>query len=400
MSHPWSKTLLSLPPSVQSLTTKGWSNPICRAYYPTYTLRHLGYTIWTVPATSQMALFAIESGMDIYLKIFFAKYQKSFGEDKTKWRLWNTASHHALLTASCPLSLHIVYKRQGDSNFRGKWHLLAPEDCPDYRSGEQHVTETALMPVCLCFVNAIFANNFWSRSTTFFPNSKSSSSILDGLAFSFRVKSRCAIQRRQWGRAPAWNCSCSRCCLHSATQCWAVCASLLLMSVGVMCGTLFVLWTVACSLVPPALVLAELVGLPVFGDIDGLLFGFVHIDSKLCLGRSEPASVHLADWPSALPSVQSRILHSPMNAIWWPNLARAWKTGYLMTLSGAYCLVHPAHHQWDSYSGLPRTQAREDPSKNLTDDGLGGQGNRHLGRLAVFKSLVNSSKKPNQICFV
>ena len=57
--------------------------------------------------------------------------------------------------------------------------------------------------------------------------------------------------------------------------------------------------------------------LPVFGDIDGLLFGFVHIGSKLCLGRSEPASVHLADWPSALPSVvQSRILHSPMNAIW------------------------------------------------------------------------------------
>lgn len=93
---------------------------------------------------------------------------------------------------------------------------------------------------------------------------------------------------------------------------------------------------------PPALVLAELGGMSgipaatldrVLGDIDGFQFGFVHIGSKLRLARSEkwltePASVHLADWPSALPSVvQSRILHSPMNAIWCPILPPALKTG-------------------------------------------------------------------------
>ena len=54
----------------------------------------------------------------------------------------------------------------------------------------------------------------------------------------------------------------------------------------------------------------------VLGDIDGFQFGFVHIGSKLRLARSEkwltePASVHLADWPSALPlpGVSLRILH-------------------------------------------------------------------------------------------
>ena len=93
---------------------------------------------------------------------------------------------------------------------------------------------------------------------------------------------------------------------------------------------------------PLVLVLAWLAGLsgvPVatldraFGNIDGFEFGFVQIGSKLCLAQSgkwstEAASVHLADWPSALPSVvQSRILHSPMNAIWCPILPPALKTG-------------------------------------------------------------------------
>ena len=93
---------------------------------------------------------------------------------------------------------------------------------------------------------------------------------------------------------------------------------------------------------PPVLVLAELAGLSgipaatldrAFGNIDGFEFGFVQIGSKLRLAQSgkwstEAASVHLADWPSALPSVvRSRILHSPMNATWCPILKHAPKTG-------------------------------------------------------------------------
>ena len=107
------------------------------------------------------------------------------------------------------------------------------------------------------------------------------------------------------------------------------CASLLGMSLREVHETLFLLRAAACSLVPHGFVLAGRVGLSgvaaatldrAFGNIDGFEFGFVENGSKLRLAQSgkwstEAASVHLADWPSALPSVvQSRILHLPTNA--------------------------------------------------------------------------------------
>lgn len=136
------------------------------------------------------------------------------------------------------------------------------------------------------------------------------------------------------------------------------------MSLWVACESLFGLQAAACSLVPFVLVLAELAGLsgvPVatlecaFGNIDGFEFGFVQNGSKLRLAQSgkwstEAASVHLADWPSALPSVvQSRILHLPMIAIWPPILAPALKTGTnsLKGVEGASTplLEARAHHE-------------------------------------------------------
>ena len=89
-----------------------------------------------------------------------------------------------------------------------------------------------------------------------------------------------------------------------------------LMSLKTMGETRFVWSMVACSLVPPAIVFEEQVGQSgiaaatldlVLGDIDGFPFGLVHAGSKLRLVRcgkwqTEPASVHLAEWPSALPS--------------------------------------------------------------------------------------------------
>ena len=89
-----------------------------------------------------------------------------------------------------------------------------------------------------------------------------------------------------------------------------------LMSLKTMGETRFVWSMVACSLVPPGIVFEERVGQSgiaaatldcVLGAIDGFPFALVHIGSKLRLVRcgkwqTEPASVHLADWPSALPS--------------------------------------------------------------------------------------------------
>ena len=136
------------------------------------------------------------------------------------------------------------------------------------------------------------------------------------------------------------------------------------MSLWVACESLFGLQAAACSLVPPVLVLAELAGLSgvpaatldrAFGNIDGFEFGFVQIGSKLRLAQSgkwstEAASVHLADWPPALPSVvQSRILHLPMIAISSPILAPALKTGTnsLKGVEGASTplLEARAHHE-------------------------------------------------------
>ena len=136
------------------------------------------------------------------------------------------------------------------------------------------------------------------------------------------------------------------------------------MSLWVACESLFGLQAAACSLVPPVLVLAELAGLSgvpaatldrAFGNIDGFEFGFVENGSKLRLAQSgkwstEAASVHLADWPSALPSVvQSRILHLPMIAISSPILAPALKTGTnsLKGVEGASTplLEAQAHHE-------------------------------------------------------
>ena len=136
------------------------------------------------------------------------------------------------------------------------------------------------------------------------------------------------------------------------------------MSLWVACESLFGLQAAACSLVPPVLVLAELAGLSgvpaatldrAFGNIDGFEFGVAQSGSKLRLAQSgkwstEAASVHLADWPSALPSVvQSRILHLPMIAIWPPILAPALKTGTnsLKGVEGASTplLEARAHHE-------------------------------------------------------
>ena len=136
------------------------------------------------------------------------------------------------------------------------------------------------------------------------------------------------------------------------------------MSLWVACESLFGLQAAACSLVPPVLVLAELAGLSgvpaatldrAFGNIDGFEFGVAQSGSKLRLAQSgkwstEAASVHLADWPSALPSVvQSRILHLPMIAIWPPILAPALKTGTnsLKAVEGASTplLEARAHHE-------------------------------------------------------
>ena len=136
------------------------------------------------------------------------------------------------------------------------------------------------------------------------------------------------------------------------------------MSLWVACESLFGLQAAACSLVPPVLVLAELAGLSgvpaatldrAFGNIDGFEFGVAQSGSKLRLAQSgkwstEAASVHLADWPSALPSVvQSRILHLPMIAIWPQILAPALKTGTnsLKGVEGASTplLEARAHHE-------------------------------------------------------
>ena len=136
------------------------------------------------------------------------------------------------------------------------------------------------------------------------------------------------------------------------------------MSLWVACESLFGLQAAACSLVPAVLVLAELAGLSgvpaatldrAFGNIDGFEFGVAQIGSKLRVAQSgkwstEAASVHLADWPSALPSVvQSRILHLPMIAISSPILAPALKTGTnsLKGVEGASTplLEARAHHE-------------------------------------------------------